>query len=77
MTKANRKLQHNISVSHQILNTEIRVIEKLLPLNKLTEDDIVEHIKQLKTAVAISKSCLAEHYSETNKTDTTSPMGSK
>tara|TARA_R110000851_G_scaffold36886_1_gene95762 strand:- start:165 stop:371 length:207 start_codon:yes stop_codon:yes gene_type:complete len=65
MLKSNKKLKHNISVSHQIINTEIKVIERLWLNKTISEQDIVEHIEQLKKAVEISKQCLDEHYKET------------
>ena len=61
----NKKLKHNISVSHQIINTEIKIIERLWLHKTISEQDIIEHIEQLKKAVEISKQCLSKHYKET------------
>jgi hypothetical protein len=56
-----QKLRHNISVSHQIINTEIQLVEKTWLIKTINKDDIIEHIEQLKKAVQISKACLNEH----------------
>lgn len=68
MLKTNQKLKHNISVSYQIINTEIKLIERLWLNKTISEQDVIEHIEQLKKAVEISKECLNEHYKETEFT---------
>jgi len=66
MKKANKQLQHNISVSHQMINSECRILERRLRSGGLTNEDIFASIEVLKKAVEVSKKCLKEHYEKTS-----------
>jgi len=65
MEKANQQLQHNISVSHQMINSECRILERRLRSGGLTNEDVFASIEVLKEAVEVSKKCLKEHYKKT------------
>lgn len=65
MKEANQQLQHNISVSHQMINSECRILERRLRSGSLTNEDVFASIELLKEAVEVSKKCLKEHYEKT------------
>lgn len=65
LNKHNQILKNDISVAHQMIMSECRILERNLDRGKVDGSDIRETIKVLNNAVKISKGCLTKHYAET------------